>query len=136
MAFKLQPVKGLPRLCAWIEKKGLRRCAVTNAPRANAEHMISALGLTSFFDFVIIGPECKRAKPFPDPYLLGLQELGIRAEEAFAVEDSPAGMKAALAAGLPCVGVLTSQKESVMNKVGASICVKDYDDEALWELLG
>ena len=135
MAAKLEPVKGLPRLCAWIEKRGLRRCAVTNAPRANAVHMIAALGMTSFFDYVIIGPECARAKPFPDPYLLGLQEMGIRADEAFAVEDSPAGMTAALAAGLPCVGVLTSQQDEVLAKVGAAICVKDYDDPALWKML-
>ena len=134
-ANKLQPVKGLPRLCAWIEKQGLRRCAVTNAPRANAEQMIEALGLTSFFEYLIIGAECERAKPFPDPYLIGLQKLGIRAEEAFAVEDSPAGMRAAVAAGLPCVGVLTSQQEAVLTGVGASICVKDYDDAALWKLL-
>ena len=108
---------------------------MTNAPRANAEQMIAALGLTSFFEHLIIGSECKQAKPFPDPYVLGLEKLGVIAEEAFAVEDSTAGMRAAVAAELSCVGILTSQQESTLTKVGASICVKDFDDAALWELL-
>ena len=57
----------------------------------NAECMLKGLGLTEEFSALVIGAECERAKPFPDPYLKGLEELGIEAHEAIAFEDSPSG---------------------------------------------
>jgi hypothetical protein len=82
----LEPVRGLHRLTDWIREKGLRRAAVTNAPRPNAEQMIDTVGLKDFFDHVVVGSECERAKPFPDPYLKGLEQLGVSPENAFAIE--------------------------------------------------
>ncbi|CAI5965782.1 unnamed protein product [Closterium sp. NIES-64] len=84
----IKPVAGLDRLCAWIEATGLRRAAVTNAPRENAEQMLAALGLTSFFEHLIIGSECARAKPFPDPYQEAMRRFGVRPDECFACEVS------------------------------------------------
>lgn len=82
----MEPVRGLHRLTDWIREKGLRRAAVTNAPRPNAEQMIDTVGLKDFFDHVVVGSECERAKPFPDPYLKGLEQLGVSPENAFAIE--------------------------------------------------
>jgi len=87
-ANNLDPVAGLHRLADWIKKKGLHRAAVTNAPRTSAEQMIAAVGLTDFFEYVVIGSECERAKPFPDPYLKGLEHFGVSAQNAFAFEVS------------------------------------------------
>lgn len=50
--------------------------------------MIAAVGLTDFFEHLVIGSECKRAKPFPDPYLNALEHFGVSAENAFAFEVS------------------------------------------------
>lgn len=72
-ADKLQPVKGLKKLCKWIEQRGLKRGAVTNAPSENAELIISKLGLSDFFQSVVLANDCARVKPFPDPYLKGLE---------------------------------------------------------------
>jgi len=41
----LEPVEGLGAFLAWIERRGLRKAAVTNAPRANSIAMLRALGL-------------------------------------------------------------------------------------------
>ncbi|KAJ6834836.1 haloacid dehalogenase-like hydrolase domain-containing protein Sgpp [Iris pallida] len=46
---QLTAVPGLHKLCKWVEDRGLKRAAVTNAPRPNAELMISKLGLKDFF---------------------------------------------------------------------------------------
>ena len=43
---------------------------------------------------VILGEECARAKPFPDPYLEGLKVLGIAPSEALVFEDSLSGRRA------------------------------------------
>ncbi len=41
----LEPVEGLGEFLAWIDRRGLRKAAVTNAPRANSIAMLRALGL-------------------------------------------------------------------------------------------
>ena len=74
---KLKPVKGLNKLTQWIKDRGLKRAAVTNTPKENAELMISLLGLSDFFDAVILGSDSERAKPFPDPYLKALEVLKV-----------------------------------------------------------
>lgn len=84
----MDPIVGLHRLTDWIKEKGFRRAAVTNAPRASAEQMIASVGLTEFFDHVVIGDDCERAKPFPDPYLKALEHFGVSAQNAFAFEVS------------------------------------------------
>lgn len=84
----LDALAGLHRLADWIKRKKIHRAAVTNAPRASAEQIIRSVGLTDFFEYVVIGSECERPKPFPDPYLKGLQHFGVSAKNAFAFEVS------------------------------------------------
>ncbi|XP_024401807.1 haloacid dehalogenase-like hydrolase domain-containing protein Sgpp [Physcomitrium patens] len=134
-AKELRAVAGLKRLADWIVEKGFRRAAVTNAPRPNAEQMIAAVGLTDFFEHLVIGSECERAKPFPDPYLKALEHFGVSAENAFAFEDSPAGLSAAVAAGLPVVGITTGNPGPALLAAGAAFLIEGYNDPALWSKL-
>lgn len=83
---QIKPINGLDKLRKWIEERGLRRAAVTNAPRLNAELMISTLGLSDFFEYVILGDECEHAKPFPDPYLKALELLKVSKDHTFICE--------------------------------------------------
>lgn len=98
--------------------------------------MLSSLGLTSFFEALVIGAECERAKPHPEPYLRGLAALGVSAADAIAFEDSPSGMAAAVAAGLPTFGLLTSQTREALDAAGAVACCADFRDAAIWATLG
>ncbi|XP_047945876.1 haloacid dehalogenase-like hydrolase domain-containing protein Sgpp [Salvia hispanica] len=134
-AEQTEPVAGLDALCRWVEDKGLRRAAVTNAPRANAEMLISLLGLDEFFELVVIGNECERPKPFPDPYLNALKGLGVSADHAFVFEDSVSGIKAGMAAGMPVVGLALRNPESMLTGAGAAMVIKDYTETKLWTAL-
>ncbi|GLJ33060.1 hypothetical protein SUGI_0665360 [Cryptomeria japonica] len=131
----LKPINGLHKLCKWIESRGLRRAAVTNAPRENAELMISLVGLTDFFELVVIGSECEQAKPFPDPYLKALEHFKIPAHRAFAVEDSTSGLKAAVGAGLAVLGITTRNPGQALLEAGATFLIKDFEDPDLWNAL-
>ena len=88
---RLQPLEGLLEFVSLIESKGIRKAAVTNAPRCNAELMLAVIGVP--FDVVVVGDECARAKPFPDPYLEGMRLLDLEPASTLAFEDSPAGIK-------------------------------------------
>ncbi|KAF9626409.1 hypothetical protein IFM89_033228 [Coptis chinensis] len=134
-AEKIKPVNGLHKLCKWIEERGYKRAAVTNAPRPNAELMISNLGLSDFFQALVIGGECERAKPFPDPYLKGLETLNASSSHTLVFEDSPSGTKAGVAAGMPVVAVTFRNPEHLLKEAGATVLIKDYDDPKLWTLL-
>ncbi|XP_020081593.1 haloacid dehalogenase-like hydrolase domain-containing protein Sgpp isoform X1 [Ananas comosus] len=133
---QLKAVDGLHKLCEWIEERGLKRAAVTNAPRANAELMISILGLTDFFQFLVVGSECERAKPFPDPYLEALNFLKASPNHTFVFEDSASGIQAGVAAGMPVVGLATRNPEKLLKEAGASLLIKDFEDPNLWAILG
>lgn len=132
---QLKPVDGLMKLVKWIEDRGLKRAAVTNAPRANAELMISMLGLTEFFQAVIVGSECEHAKPHPDPYLKGLEAVGATKEHTFIFEDSPSGIRAGVAAGMPVIGLSTRNPENLLIEANPAFLIKDYEDPKLWAAL-
>ncbi|EEF33604.1 2-deoxyglucose-6-phosphate phosphatase, putative [Ricinus communis] len=110
-ADKLKAVDGLYKVTKWVEDHGLKRAAVTNAPRANAELIISILRLTDFFNALIIGSDCEHPKPHPDPYMKALEALKVSKDHTFVFEDSVSGIKAGVAAGLPVVGLTTGNPE-------------------------
>lgn len=89
---ELKPIPGLLELLSIVDAKALRKIAVTNAPQKNAELMLRSIGLSDYFEEVVIGSQCTRAKPFPDPYLYGLEKIGLTNDCALVFEDSPAGM--------------------------------------------
>lgn len=76
---------------------------VTSAYREHFELSHAHSGLREQFDFVLTRESYGASKPAPDGYLLGLQRLGLAAEECVAVEDAPRGLRAANAAGLECI---------------------------------
>ena len=53
-------------------------------------------------EFVLVREDYEHAKPHPEPYLTGLQRLGVTKDEALVVEDSARGLSSAVAAGIDC----------------------------------
>ena len=78
---------------------------VTTSDRRNADLVLGALGLADAFDTVVTSDDVTRTKPDAEPYALALRRLGVEADAALAVEDSPAGIRGALAAGLAVAAV-------------------------------
>jgi HAD superfamily hydrolase (TIGR01509 family) len=127
----LIPSPGLLRLLDWADANGIPCCVVTNAVRANAELMLSGLGLTERFRSVVIGEDLAYGKPHPLPYLTGLQRLVAHATYSVAFEDSLSGMRAAVAAGIACVGMTTSLSSEALKTAGASMTVRDFTEAPL-----
>uniref|UniRef100_A0A7N0TIR3 Haloacid dehalogenase-like hydrolase domain-containing protein Sgpp n=1 Tax=Kalanchoe fedtschenkoi TaxID=63787 RepID=A0A7N0TIR3_KALFE len=132
---EMKMVDGLDRMFKWIKSRGLKHAAVTNAPRPSADFLLSMTGLGDFFGTVVIGIEWGRPKPFPDPYLKGLELLRVSHRRAFVFEDSIAGIKAGVAAGMPVVGVALRNPPELLLEAGAAFTIKDYNDPKLWVAL-
>ena len=62
-------------------------------------------GLLPYFDAIICGDTITRSKPDPEIYLKACGRLGVRPEDAYAVEDSFNGVRSATRAGLTCIMV-------------------------------
>jgi HAD superfamily hydrolase (TIGR01509 family) len=78
---------------------------VTGSSREHFDIIHSPLGLLRHFHFVVTAEDYVHSKPSPEPYLLGLEKLGLPASDCLAIEDSPRGLQAALAAGLRCIAI-------------------------------
>lgn len=72
-----------------------------------AQRVLEVLNLAGAFDFVATRDDVERGKPDPEIYQLVGQELGVPPAECLVIEDSPSGVKAALAAGMWCIVVTT-----------------------------
>ena len=74
--------------------------ATSSGPRLMQERLGT---LHSLFAAVVTRADVARGKPFPDLYLEAARRLGAAPSDCIALEDSPTGARAALAAGMPVV---------------------------------
>lgn len=109
-ATRLQFAAGLPwrpgarELLIAVRAAGLRTALVTATHRELVEIALETLGRENF-DVTVAGDEVVNNKPDPEPYVRALELLEIAPAAALAIEDSPTGSAAALAAGLPVLVV-------------------------------
>ncbi|MEL6493142.1 MAG: HAD-IA family hydrolase [Cyanobacteria bacterium J06621_3] len=131
----LTPVPGLMTLLERIEAKGLSAAVVTNAPTENAFFMLDTLNLRDRFDPIIIADDLPKGKPDPLPYQTALDQLEISPEEVIVFEDSSAGVRAAVAAGILTLGVMTTHSGEALTQLGAKRAIADFTDPYIQTLL-
>ncbi len=131
----IEPIPGAVELLDFADRLGLERAVVTNAPRANAEAALAALGLAARLSIVVIGAELERSKPDPLPYRRGLELTGAAARRSVAFEDSPTGVRSAAAAGLAVVGLTSSVDAASLIAAGATFAAADFTDPRIRELV-
>lgn len=132
---RVEPMAGLHQLLDRAEAAGWPVALVTNAPRANAEAMLAAIGARARFATLVIGEECARAKPDPLPYTTAMQALGTSPRAAVAFEDSPSGLRAARGSGAFTIGLRSSLGDDRLREAGAHASIDDFSDPALEALL-
>jgi beta-phosphoglucomutase len=90
-----------------VRGEGFLTALATQSHRRQARRVLDVLDLTDEFDVVVTREDVEHGKPSPEMHLLVARELGVRPSACLAVEDSPAGVMAALAAGTVTVAVTT-----------------------------
>lgn len=135
VAGKVQPLRGLMPLLALADRAGIPMVAVTNAPRLNAEMLLSGLGIMHRFKALVIGDELAHGKPHPMPYLEGLRAASAAPDLSLAFEDSRSGVQSACAAGIATIGIRTSLGHGDMVAAGAVMTAKTFDDPELLKLV-
>src|SRR6478735_11024753 len=95
---------GARELLTSLREAGIRTALVTMSLRRMAQTVVDLIDFEAF-DVVIAGDDATRPKPFPDPYLQACEILGVAPEETVAIEDSPNGLRSAVASGASVIGV-------------------------------
>ena len=134
-AGELQPLPGLLDFLDRVKERGLKTGLVTNAPGENVGAVLPALRLDDYFDAVVTSEEAGAGKPDPAPYRAALERLRAEAGEALAFEDSVSGIASALGAGIPTVGIASTQEPDRLLEAGAFIVARDFTDPKLRALI-
>ena len=110
------PLKpGLTELLDCLDEKGITEIIVSSSSNEHVERLLKPLGIRGRFAGVVGGMKVRRAKPAPDIFLLAAETYGAEPEECIVFEDSLAGIKASVAAGIPviCVPDMTPVPEEL-----------------------
>jgi len=97
---------GIAELCAEADATGIPRAIVSSSDQEWIGENLGRLGAADGWAAIICAEgNADRAKPRPTMYLEVLELLGVPADDALALEDSPNGIAAAQAAGIRCIAV-------------------------------
>lgn len=95
------PVKvGVKELLQYLKEQGKKVGLASSTRSMVVKQELTDAGLIKYFDVVVGGDMVTRSKPQPDIFLKACEELGVKSEEAFAIEDSYNGIRAASAGKL------------------------------------
>ena len=103
----VRPYPWAEELLVGLREQGRRLALVTSSRRALVERCLPAR-LRECFTVVVSAEDVGRHKPHPEPYLTAARALGLEAERCVVVENAPAGIEAALAAGARCYAVAST----------------------------
>ncbi len=107
---------GAARLLASLPPQ--RWAIVTSGTRDLASHRLKVAGLP-IPELMITGGDITHGKPHPEPYQRGAALLGLLAADCVAVEDAPNGIRSALDAGMPVLGLPTTYPVDELNDATA-----------------
>jgi len=131
-AKRLQPKPGIKRSLAQLEAAGVLCALATSAGRVRTQETLKRFGVTGNFAAVVTGEEVQMAKPAPDIFLLAAKRLSADPADCVVVEDSVAGVKAACAAGMKCLGFAPAGlRLEELAEAGAHAVSNEIPDDAL-----
>ncbi|QDH68998.1 HAD family hydrolase [Marilutibacter alkalisoli] len=96
---------GVKRMLDRVAARSLPRAVVTSTHRWRTEQKLDRCGLARYFDTLVTGDEVRESKPAPEIYLLAAERLDVDPARCVVLEDSAAGVCAALAAGMTPIQV-------------------------------
>ena len=115
-----EPMPGALKLLRKLQAQGLKILIVTGSGQASLLDRLNHHFPGVFCrELMVTAFDVQRGKPDPEPYLMGLQKGGLRAEECVVVENAPLGVRAAKAAGIFTIAVNTGPlpDEALINEV-------------------
>jgi len=118
------PLKtGVRELLEFAKGQKLKLAVATSTRQAEATAMLDNEGISCYFDGMVFGDVVKNAKPDPEIFLTACEIIEAAPEDSIALEDSPAGIQSAHAAGMLPIMIpdLVQPKEEIR-----SLCFRQF----------
>ncbi len=135
----IHKIKIINNALSFIEQMkimGHKVSIVTNCNRRVAEEIIKTTNINKYIDYLVIGNECIKSKPYPEPYLKGIQNYNSTSKKTIIFEDSKTGIQSGKNTFPKClVGVETMYNKTELHEIGVDFTIKDYADLDLKNIL-
>lgn len=118
---------GAAELIRSLHQDGFRIAVGSSGPPENVNLVIDRLGVSAIIECRITACHVTRGKPDPQVFQLAAQGLGLPVGNCCVVEDAPAGIQAAHAAGIVCIGLASTGRTRLELK--SAECVVNSLDE-------
>ena len=121
---------GVAALMEGLHQLGWKQAIGSSAPRANLELILELTGVDRYLGAVVGSEDTTRGKPDPQVFLVAAQRLGVEPKDAVVFEDAVAGVEAARAAGMRCVGVsfVGHHLPEKLREAGADVVVGSLEE--------
>lgn len=127
---ELAPVQGLVPL---LQSLTIPYCVASNSSHERLQFTFEATGLTRYFEGRIYSAEdVAQGKPAPDLFLHAAKQQNAEPQHCLVIDDSPSGVRAAVAAGMPAIGFVGASHAypalaGQLRDAGATWVMRDYE---------
>ena len=129
-----KPMPGALEALTAAKEAGMKIVLVTGSAQASLLGRLER-HYPGFFheELMVTGFDVKHGKPYPEPYLMGLQKAGMSAAQAVVIENAPLGVEAGHAAGIFTIAANTGPlPDKILKDSGADLVLSDMYAVAEW----
>lgn len=123
----LELISGVYDLIVDLHKNEIELILASSASKGTIERVFNRFKLNEFFSHKVSGEDFPKSKPDPTIFVHAASLSKNPKEECIVIEDSTNGVKAAVGAGIYCLGY-NSENSKLQNLDGASVLVNDFKD--------
>lgn len=125
-AADVQTIVGLRDFLEDLRQAEIPLGIASSGSSARIQFLLNHLDLNSYFQAIVTADEVINGKPDPAVFLKAAAKLQISPHELVAFEDAVSGVKAAIGAGLTCVGIAQSDRAHALLDAGACQVIEDF----------
>ena len=128
-----QELMPLPGLVALLDSLPLPYCVASNSSHERLRFTFEATALSHYFaGRIYSADDVANGKPAPDLFLHAAKQQQTPPERCLVIDDSPSGVRAAVAAGIPVIGFIGGAHAypalaDKLHEAGATWVMRDYD---------
>jgi HAD superfamily hydrolase (TIGR01509 family) len=130
-------VRPVPGVAGFLQtRSGFKRCVASSSSVEWLDHCVDAFGFRpAFGQNLFSATRVANGKPAPDIFLLAAHEMKADPVSTIVIEDSPTGVRGAVAAGCRVIGFLGGSHiraghADILRAAGAHAIAHDYDEVA------
>ena len=129
-------IDGAVEFIKTVKSYGFACSIVTNCNKNVATKIIDLCQIAKYIDYITIGNECKKSKPYPDPYLETIAKYNVNKNRCIIFEDSKSGLLSARLSNVLCVvGITTNYSNTELIQNGADFTIDNYNSVKIQDLL-